>query len=181
MIRRLALAALFATGLAAGYFLGTERATKHAPAAPAAREGVVRVNVTTIASRSQLGKQHALALKARRDELEQSTVPLRKEYIDYQLNMRCSFTDPAAAKREERGNELTRKMEAELKRIEAQLNLEAQAQSAELQKQLAAVAEEVAQREGFRCVLLWTDAQLPGAPGTDLTEQVLAALDARFP
>ena|GEM_PF-3783545 len=179
----LALAALFATGLAAGYFLSGTRAPEPASAAPerpAAREGVAWVSVPAIASRSQLGKKHALALEARR-EFEHVLVPFRREYIDCQLNLRCSFTDPAASKREEKGSELTRKFETEWQRIEARLKLEAQAQSAELHKQLAAVAEEVAHREGFRCVVLRTDAQPPGAPGPDLTEQVLAALDARFP
>lgn len=179
MVRTLALAALFATGLAAGYILGTKRAP--APPTPTARESVAWVSVPAITSRSQLGKQHALALKARRDELERAFVPLRTEYIQLQRDMRCCFTQPPGETDYEKSLKLTSKMEAEAQRIEAQLKLEAQSQSAELRSQLAAVAGEVARREGFRCVLLWTDDQQPGAPGSDLTELVLAALDAPFP
>lgn len=183
MIRTLALVALFATGLAAGYFLSSKREPEPAPERPAAREGVAWVSVPAIASRSQLGKQHALALKARRGELEQPLQAMRREYIEQQRAMtglNC-FQRPPEESISEKMNKLTRKFEAELARIESQLKLDAQVQSVELQKQLAAVAEEVARREGLRCVLLWTDAQPPGAPGTDLTEPVLAALDARFP
>lgn len=184
MIRTLALAALFAAGLAAGYFL-SKRAPEPAPAAPerpAAREGVAWVSVPAIASRSQLGKQHALALKARRAELEQPVQSMRREYMEHHRDASiCSRQRPFEEPIYDKLVKLVRQIEAEHERIEAQLKQEAGAQSAELQKQLAAVAEEVAQREGFRCVVLWTDAHAPGAPGTDLTEPVLAALDARFP
>lgn len=180
MVRTLALAALFAIGLAAGYILGTQRVPAPAAPAPTVREGVAWVNVPAIASRSQLSKQHALALKALRDELEQPLVELRREYIHLQRDG-CSLTLPTEESIFEKSRKLTQKIEAELQRVDAQLKLEAQTQSVELQKQLAAVAEEVAHREGFRCVVLWTDAQPPGTPGTDLTEQVLTELNARFP
>jgi uncharacterized protein involved in exopolysaccharide biosynthesis len=137
------------------------------------------VSVPAITGRSQLSKQHALALKARRDELEQPFVPLRTEYIQLQRDMRCCFTQPPGETDYEKSLKLTAQMEAELQRIEAQLKVEAQAQSVELHTQLAAVAGEVARREGIRCVLLWTDDQPHGAASTDLTERVLAALDAR--
>lgn len=132
---------------------------------------------------SRLGKQHALALKARRDELEQPYQAMRREYMEHQralTGLNC-FQRPPEESLYDKMVKLTRNIETEHYRVEAQLKLETQAQSVELQKQLAAVAGEVAHREGFRCVVLWTDAQPLGAPGTDLTEQVLAALDARFP
>lgn len=185
MVRTLALAALFAAGLAAGYILGNTRAPAPPVPAPPAREGVAWVNVPAIAHRSHLGKQHALALKARRDELELPSQAMRREYIERQSVVTSLINCMRPTLNEEltpaQMNKLVRQIEELQRRIEAQLKLEAQARSAELNKQLAAVAEEVAHREGFRCVVLWTDAPPLGAPGTDLTERVLAALDARCP